>query len=88
MSFRFVLDLVFQVNWLKTFYFNFHYFSFTDALKLPALVYRRTVLKQMGGKIEIMRKATTGMMRIGIPRIGVQDLKYSRTIWSVGGEFL
>ena len=80
-----MLGLVFQVNWLKTFYFNFHYFSFSDALKLPALVYRRTVLKQMGGKIVIMRKATTGMMRIGIPRIGVQDLKYSRTIWSVGG---
>lgn len=88
MSLRFVLGLIMQVNWIKSFYFNFHYFSFYDALKLPALVYRRTVLKQMGGTIEITGKVSSGMMRIGIPRIGVQDLKYSRTIWSVGGGIL
>ena len=85
MNAKSLFRLLFSINWLKSLYFNLCYFSMRDALKFPSLVYRRTVLRQMKGKIVVNGPIVSGMIRLGIPRIGVQDLRYSRTIWSNGG---
>lgn len=80
-----VINIVFDVNWLKTLIFNLHYFPIKQSYKFPVFVYRRTVLRELKGHIIIKGPVKTGMVRIGIPRIGIQDHRYNRTIWANGG---
>ena len=78
-----------KINWLKTLRFNLHYFKLSVALRLPALVYWRTKFNSMEGTVKLCGKVRTGMLRIGVPYIGVQDHRYSRTIWQLrgGGDY-
>ena len=77
-----------RVAWIKTIYFNFHYFPFTIAVKLPFLVYRRTQLSRMGGKIIINVPIKRGIVKLGAQELGTQDSYYSRTIWEVSGHLV
>lgn len=83
-----IIKTIYQVNWIKSIYFNFFYFQFKDAIKFPCLVYKRTVLQEMGGKIKLVGRISTGMFLLGVPRLGVQDRKFSRTMWSCQGELV
>lgn len=74
-----------KVNLLKTLYFNFHYFPFKTAIKMPVVVYRRSILIRMKGRIVLDAPATTGMVKFGAHELGTQDFKYSRTMWEVLG---
>lgn len=43
-------NLIFcKLNFAKTIYFNFKYFSFNTAIHFPVLIYNRTSLHKMGG---------------------------------------
>lgn len=68
----------------KTIWFNFKYFNFKDAMKLPVFVSNRVWLMELGGsvKLGIVR---TGVVRIGFNDIGIFDRQRSRTIWQVSG---
>lgn len=57
--------LLFKVNWIKTFYLNFKTQKFTDALKLPIIVYGRLKIYSLQGKIIIDAPIETGMVHIG-----------------------
>ena len=76
-----------KISWIKTLYFNLHYFPLKVALRQPFLIYRRTTLEQMGGKIILKAKPSFGMVKIGRQGLGFQDSR-TRTIWKCGGTFI
>jgi acetyltransferase-like isoleucine patch superfamily enzyme len=69
----------------KTLRFNFHYFPFATALKLPVVVSHRTYLRELHGKVELPEKLQTAMVKIGFGDVGHYDRKRSRGIWQVSG---
>ena len=69
----------------KTLRFNFHYFPFKTALKLPVVVSHRTYLRELHGKVELPEKVERAMIKIGFGDVGHYDRKRSRTIWQVSG---
>jgi acetyltransferase-like isoleucine patch superfamily enzyme len=70
----------------KSIRFNFHYFPFKTALKMPVVVSHRTYLRELHGKVTIPEDAETGSIRIGFGDVGHYDRKRSWTIWQVSGE--
>lgn len=71
---------------LKTIYFNFKYFPFFIAIKLPVFVSRYVILKKMSGKVHLPQFPVKGMIKIGYGEVGIFDKKKSRTIWEVAGN--
>ena len=69
----------------KTLRFNFHYFPFKIALKLPVVVSHRTYLRELHGKVELPEKVEMAMVKIGFGDVGHYDRKRSRSIWQVSG---
>jgi len=70
----------------KTLLFNFHYFPFKTAIKLPVLLTHRVRLKKMKGKVIIdSHKIRRGMIIIGGEVVPLFDSK-TPTIWNVSGE--
>ena len=69
----------------KTLRFNFHYFPFKTALKLPVVVSHRTYLRELHGKVELPEKIERAMIKIGFGDVGHYDRKRSRGIWQVSG---
>ncbi len=53
---------------------------------MPAFVYRRTSFNAMHGTVNLKGALHTGMLRIGVSIIGMQDHRYSRTVWQVWGR--
>ena len=69
----------------KTLRFNFHYFPFKTALKLPVVVSHRTYLRELHGKVVLPEKVERAMIKIGFGDVGHYDRKRSRGIWQVSG---
>ena len=69
----------------KTLHFNFHYFPFKTAVKLPVIVSHRTYLRELHGKVELPEKVEKAMVKIGFGDVGHFDRKRSRGIWQVSG---
>ena len=69
----------------KTLRFNFHYFPFATALKLPVVVSHRTYLRELHGKVVLPENVDTAMVKIGFGDVGHYDRKRSRGIWQVSG---
>lgn len=88
MDIKFVIKLFKKVNIWKTLYFNFHYFPFKTALRMPVFIYWQSELYKMGGKIVIDAPIKTGMLKFGPHGLGTQDLLYSRTMWEVSGTLV
>ena len=83
-----VVKLFKKVDLLKTVYFNFHYFPFKVAVRMPFFIYKRSELYLMKGKIIIDAPVKTGMVKLGPHGLGTQDLLYSRTMWQVAGTLV
>ena len=77
-----------NVNLWKTVCFNFHYFPFKIAIKMPVLIYWRSELFKMKGKIIIDAPVATGMVKFGAHDLGTIDLLFSRTMWEVLGTII
>lgn len=77
-----------NVNIWKTIWFNFHYFPLKIAIRFPFLIYYRTLLRKMGGKIVIQAPVRTGMVKFGAHYVKIHDPFYSRTIWDVEGTLV
>ena len=78
------LKLIFEIDWLKTLRFNFHYFPLRQAVRIPAYVYWNTSFVEMGGNVHLNCPAKAGLLRIGPHAIGIKDRK-TRTLWQVMG---
>jgi len=74
-----------DISILKTFYFNFHYFSFPIAVKFPIILYKSVRFRKTRGRIIIdSRPIKTGMIHIGKETYGFQ-WKHDYTIWEQHG---
>lgn len=49
---------------IPTIYFNFHYLPFSQAIKLPILLYKPKFMK-LNGVVKIEGKTNTGMIQLG-----------------------
>ncbi len=80
--------LEYLVAYLKTIYFNFHYFKFKTAIHLPVFIYPGTYLRRMSGRVKIEGQIAMKMIKIGSHRAGIIDPKFSRSIWEVTGTIV
>ena len=83
-----IIKFIKNVNIWKTIWFNFHYFPFKIAIRFPFLIYYRTLLRKMGGKIVVQAPVRTGMVKFGAHYVKIHDPFYSRTIWDVEGTLI
>jgi acetyltransferase-like isoleucine patch superfamily enzyme len=54
-----------SVNWVKTVYFNFHFFPTKMAMKLPVVFYGRVSFGNLDGSVAIEGPISRGMIGIG-----------------------
>lgn len=79
--------ILFILSLPKTIIFNFKYFPFKQAIKLPVFVSHRVWLMQLDGSVEIIGKPIRrGMISIGFGRVGIFDRHNSRSVWQVAGK--
>lgn len=69
----------------RTIRFNFHYFPFQTALRLPVMVSANVRLHQLGGRVVLQEPITHRMVRIGFGNVGIFDQRGSKSIWEVSG---
>lgn len=69
----------------KTFYFNFHYLPFNQAIRLPVLVSHRVWFKNAGDRVVLHDKPRLGMIWLGFGSVGIFDEAKRRSIWEVSG---
>ena len=77
------LKYYFQLNWLKTLYVNFRTLPLRAAIKLPVLIFLRTRIKSLRGRVIIDGKIVHGMIKIG--RCDVVSLTGADTVLSITG---
>ncbi|GAB4039736.1 acyltransferase [Spirosoma jeollabukense] len=68
-----------------TLYFNFHYFPFKTAIRLPVMVSANVRLLRTQGRVELSSPVTHRMIRIGFGSVGIFDRNGSKSIWEVTG---
>lgn len=88
MKLSLVIKFIKNINIWKTVWFNLHYFPIKIALKFPVLIYYRSQLSKMGGKIIIQAPVRTGMVKWGAHYVKIHDPYHSRTIWNVEGTLV
>lgn len=81
---KIMILFLFVMGLPKTCWFNFKYFPFKDAIKLPVLVSHRVWLMSIKGSVRL-GVVRFGIVRIGYGEVGIFDKQRSRTIWQVSG---
>lgn len=80
-----ILRFLGRISIVKTLYFNFKYFDFKTALKLPVFLSGKVDLYCANGSVQIVGKPYTGMFKFGISEIGTIDRKYERRMLELNG---
>lgn len=81
------LRALLKSNVIKTLRFNFHFFPWRTALKLPVLCYGRVRFRSMKGSVEFVGSVYTGMVRIGVRKQYV-DTAVAETQWILNGKIV
>lgn len=79
---------LYNLSIIKTLRFNFHYFSFRDAIKLPVLVTKKVHLRNLKGEVKINGRVRFGMIRLGFDTLGIIDYPRERAVWEVFGKVI
>ena len=77
------LKYYFHVNWFKTFYINYVSLNLFDALKIPIIVFYKTKIKSLKGKIQINSSIKHSMIKLG--RCDVNGWEKQTTTINVDG---
>ncbi len=77
------LKYYFRINYLKTLYINFSTLPFSSAVKLPIIIFYRTKICSLKGKIIIDSPVSHAMIKIG--RCDVAHWQYAHTILEING---
>jgi len=64
---------------IKSFMFNYRYWGFVTAFKLPVIVGKHVCFNKRSGTV-MLHDFATGSVQIGVNHIGIFDKKYSRTV--------
>lgn len=83
-SLKALLKTLLRLNY-NTIRFNFHYFSFKEAIRFPVYVSRNVRLQNMKGKMIVEGKKYPGMIKIGYGFVGHYERSRTRAIWDVAG---
>jgi acetyltransferase-like isoleucine patch superfamily enzyme len=71
----------------KTLLFNFRYFPFKVAVKLPVFISHRVLLRELSGKVEL-RKIKRGIVKIGFGDPPLFDSRRARTVLRISGRLV
>lgn len=71
-SFRYLKSFFWQINWLKTLWFNFKVLPLKKAIKLPFIISYNVKINSIG-KIELTGDIHPGMVSIGVIKISDYD---------------
>lgn len=71
-----------QINWLKTLYYNFKWVKFSDAIKLPIIIGYNVRIRQTG-KITFKNKPIPAQISIGVERINGWEDSSQRTFLQI-----
>ena len=74
--------------YFKSLYFNYQYFNFKDAIKLPILINHNVVFKKLKGSIKIESQLYKGVIKIGFPYVGIVNEKYSVSVLEINGDIV
>ncbi len=69
----------------KSIYVNFRVLPFSQAVRLPIIVSRKTKLQSLSGEVHL-ENIKTGMVRIGFGNIEMLDYRYQRTLLFLEGS--
>lgn len=58
-------EKIWSISIIKTLIFNFRYFNFKTAIKLPVFVYNNVILKDMKGKVLFAERPKMGSIKLG-----------------------
>ncbi len=75
-----------QVNWIKTLFFNLRYLPLPQAVRLPILLFRRTFVASVKGKIIIIDPVRFAMIKIGRNEVCGFEKEY--TVIRIDGEMI
>lgn len=78
--------LLCKINLIKTLYFNLRYLPFSQAIKLPIMIYRHTDFYRLKGSVEIDAPVKMGMVKIGPHGLGTQNTRSPKSMWEVSGK--
>lgn len=70
-----------DINWIKTLWFNFKALPFVQAIKIPFLLSYNTKVKSVG-KIVLSNDVHLGMVSIGVIKIGDFETNSEKTIFN------
>lgn len=59
------IKLYYQINWLKTIYINFYFFSFKDAIQFPIIIFGQCSFASLKGSIVLKAPIRTGIITLG-----------------------
>jgi len=71
----------------RSFYVNFRLLPFKQAIRLPIIVSRKTILSSLSGSVKL-KKVRTGIIRIGFGSIPSIDYNNQRSIIHIDGEII
>lgn len=73
-----------KANIIKTIYFNFKFFKWKTAMKLPIILVGKVDIKKKSGQIELTQKPHFGMIVIGMPN--PPQTRSNNTVFWVDGK--
>lgn len=78
------MSYLWKLDWISTLRFNFHYFKFKDAAKLPVFLYK-TKIVALKGKVILTQPAKPGMIKLGMSMVPIFQSKYNFIYENLGG---
>jgi acetyltransferase-like isoleucine patch superfamily enzyme len=71
----------------KTLIFNFTYFPFRVAVRLPVLISHRVILKKISGSV-VLGRVKTGIVKIGFDDVPLFDCKRGKGVLVISGKIV
>lgn len=81
------LQFLYRVSVIKTIIFNFNYFHFNIAIRIPAIIYKNVELYNLKGNIILSGHIKTGILEIGNRNVSIFP-KNVKFVWDVNGTLI
>ena len=78
------ISYLWQVDWISTLRFNFHYFQFKDAIRIPVFLFRCKIIS-LKGEVILKQPIKTGMIKLGMQMVSVSYFPFNFIYENKGG---
>ena len=82
------ISLLLHTDFIKSLFFNLHYFPFRQAIRFPVLLSWHFAVIKKKGSVTFDCPVKTGLLKLGYCGLGTQDTRYDRTKWDVDGKII